>query len=234
MGVLNRLFKVGQAQAHSAIDKLENPIKLTEQGIRDLKRDLDKSIKALAEVKAISIQTHREVETHKQRAQSMEAKAIQLIKKAENGDLDVTEADRLATEALSQKEESLVAAATAQQSLVDYQKNITTLEGNIKQLRALVTKYENQARTLKARAKVAQSSKKINKSLSSISSNSTISLLEKMQSKVEENEALAQAYMDVNTEARSLDTEIDNVLQDDKKAVASEALNTLKAKLKKG
>ena len=40
MNVFKRLFKMGEAEAHSAIDKLENPIKLTEQGIRDLKKIL--------------------------------------------------------------------------------------------------------------------------------------------------------------------------------------------------
>ena len=43
---------MGEAEAHSALDKLENPIKLTEQGIRDLKADLDKALQALAEVKS--------------------------------------------------------------------------------------------------------------------------------------------------------------------------------------
>jgi phage shock protein A len=38
MNVFKRLFKVGEAEAHSALDKLEDPIKMTEQGIRDLKK----------------------------------------------------------------------------------------------------------------------------------------------------------------------------------------------------
>ena len=51
---------MGEAEAHSAIDKLENPIKLTEQGIRDLKKDLDKSLHALAEVKALEIRSRND------------------------------------------------------------------------------------------------------------------------------------------------------------------------------
>ena len=38
MGIFSRLFKVGQAEAHAMVDKLEDPIKITEQGIRDLKK----------------------------------------------------------------------------------------------------------------------------------------------------------------------------------------------------
>ena len=41
MNLFKRLFKLGQSEAHSAMDKLEDPIKMTEQGIRDMKKDLD-------------------------------------------------------------------------------------------------------------------------------------------------------------------------------------------------
>ena len=43
MNILRRLFTIGKAEANSAVDKLEDPIKMTEQGIRDLKEDLDKA-----------------------------------------------------------------------------------------------------------------------------------------------------------------------------------------------
>ena len=39
-----RLFKIGEAEANAVIDKMEDPIKLTEQGIRDMKGDLQKSL----------------------------------------------------------------------------------------------------------------------------------------------------------------------------------------------
>ncbi len=32
MNILKRLFSIGKAETHSAIDKLEDPIKMTEQG----------------------------------------------------------------------------------------------------------------------------------------------------------------------------------------------------------
>jgi phage shock protein A len=62
MQFLKRLFKIGQAEVHSAIDGIEDPIKMTEQGIRDMKQDLDKSLEALAQVKAMSIRAKNEVE----------------------------------------------------------------------------------------------------------------------------------------------------------------------------
>ena len=61
MNIFKRLFKIGEAEAHSALDKLEDPIKMTEQGIRDMKSDLDKSLHALAEVKAMAIRSKNDL-----------------------------------------------------------------------------------------------------------------------------------------------------------------------------
>jgi phage shock protein A len=60
MNILNRLFKIGQSEAHAAVNQLEDPIKMTEQGLRDLRQDLDKSLHGLAEVKAMVIRARNE------------------------------------------------------------------------------------------------------------------------------------------------------------------------------
>ena len=38
VGIFKRLFRVAEAKTHAAIDGMEDPIKMTEQGIRDLKK----------------------------------------------------------------------------------------------------------------------------------------------------------------------------------------------------
>jgi len=96
MGLFNRLFKIGEANANAVVDKLEDPIKMTDQAIRDLKVDLENSIKALAEVKALAIRSKNETDMHKNKAQEYESKAIALLTKAQSGGIDPTEADRLA------------------------------------------------------------------------------------------------------------------------------------------
>ena len=59
LGMFKRFFKVAQSEAHAALDKIEDPIKMAEQGIRDLKKDLNNSLKNLAEVKAMTIRLKR-------------------------------------------------------------------------------------------------------------------------------------------------------------------------------
>ncbi len=232
MSVFKRLFKIGQAEAHNIVDKLEDPIKLTEQGIRDLKTDLDESLKALAEVKAMSIRAKKESADAKNRAKSYENKAMMLISKAEKGELDSGEADRLATEALKQKQDAESQAKSADTNADGIDKNLVQLEANVKKLRSKISHYENELKTLKARAKVSQATTKLNKQMAQIDSTGTIAMLEKMKTKVTENEALAEAYADVAKENRTVDEEIDEVLADESTSGASDALAALKAKMK--
>ena len=97
MGLFNRLFTLGKAETNSVIDKLEDPIKMTEQGIRDMKMDLEKSLKALAEVKALSIKARNEISEQADRAKDYEKKAMLLIQKAEAGEMRIELLEKLLT-----------------------------------------------------------------------------------------------------------------------------------------
>jgi phage shock protein A len=232
MSIFKRLFRIGKAETHSIIDKLEDPIKLTEQGIRDLKNDLDQSLRALAEVKAMSIRSKKESADAKNRALSYENKAMMLLSKAERGELDSAEADRLASEALKQKQDAENQSKSAEQNAASIDKNLVQLEINVKKLRTKISHYENELKTLKARARVSQATTKLNKQMAQIDSTGTIAMLEKMKDKVTENEALGEAYGAIANENRSVDEEIDEVLGGESPYVASEALAALKAKMK--
>jgi phage shock protein A len=231
MGIFSRIFNVSKAEAHAIVDKLEDPIKMTEQGIRDLKKDLDNSLQALAEVKAMAIRSKKDLTSSKSMAQNYEQKAILLLQKAEKGELDVAEADRLATESLSKKEEAVKAASRAQEEVNRFDANIATLDKNVKKLKSTISSYENELRTLKARARVSSATQKINKQLSGIDSSGTVSMLEKMKEKVAQQEALSEAYGEISLENKSIDDEIDDVLSE-KNVKASNSLDELKAKLK--
>lgn len=232
MNVFRRLFKIGEAEAHSAIEKLEDPIKLTEQGIRDLKKDLDAGLHALAEVKALAIRTKNDIVSHNNKAKDYEGKAMLLLKKAQTGGLDPNEADRLASEALVKKEEELshVARLTSDQEKLD--KNLAQLEQNVKKIRSSISHYENELKTLKARVKVSTATKKLNKQMAQIDSSGTVSMLERMKEKVEQEEALAESYGEIANESKTVDDEINKALEGgESQARAADDLAALKAKL---
>lgn len=234
MSIFKRLFRIGKAETNSLVDKLEDPIKLTEQGIRDMKVDLDKSLQALAEIKALSIRSRNEAQENQSRSEDYERKAMLLVKKAETGEMDAAEADRLATEALMRKQQCDETVQRANAEKAKFDEQISKMDGNIKTLRSNIGKWENELKTLKARVKVANATGKLNKQLAQIDGSDTISMLEKMKEKVQEKEALAESYGEIANEAKSVDEEIDKALADTDKVEANDALAALKAKMKGG
>lgn len=232
MNIFRRLFKIGEAEANSAVDKLEDPIKMTEQGIRDLKNDLSAALQALAEVKALAIRAKNDAKTYTERANEYERKAILLLKKAESGEITVEEADRLASECLVQKDSNVALAAQSKQDQEKFEANVAKLDGNIKKLKSNIKKFEVELKTLRARAKVSKATKKINQQLADVDSSSTVSMLERMKEKVAQEEALAESYGEIAGENTSIDEEIDAAIDAGSSEVkAADSLAALKAKL---
>lgn len=230
MNIFKRLFSIGKAEAHSAIDKMEDPIKLTEQGIRDMKQDLDKSLESLAQVKAMAIRATNDKEEYALKAEDYQNKAMLILKKAQKGELKAEDADRLAKEALIKKEESQKNATRTTAEAEKFNTSVAQLEKNVNNIKSNISKWENELKTLKARVKVSNATKNLNKQMAEIDSSSTVSLLERMKEKVEQDEALAEAYGDIANDSKSIDDEL-NAAIDTTEVSAESDLEKLKRQL---
>ncbi len=232
MSFFKRLFTMASSEAHSALDSLEDPIKMASQGIRDLRNDLQDSLKGLAEVKAQSIRAKREYQRQRDVAADYEQKAMMLVKRAESGQISAADADRLATEALNLRDQAIKRATELSREVDHFDTMTGKLEANINALKSQITKYENELSTLKARAQVGKATRKLNEQLASVDSSGTIAMLERMRDKVHEEEALAQAYGDIADTGRSIDSEIDTALAGSAdSATPSASLEALKARM---
>lgn len=231
MSIFQRLFKVGQAEAHNVINKLEDPIRMTEQGLRDLKRDVQGAMTGLAEVKGVALRLTKEADDAKRQTSEYERKAMLILQRAEEGHMDMAQAERLATEALTMKDRTSDRATRLFKDAEQQQRMAAQLQEKVSQLKATISTHENELITLRARAKTAASTKKINQQLAQIDSSSTIAMLERMKNKVEEDEALAQAYGEVANVDSSVDAEIDRALAGSQTPSAQDRLAELKAKM---
>jgi phage shock protein A len=231
MNIFRRIFKVGEAEAHNVINKLEDPIKMTEQGIRDLNRDLQGAMVGLAEVKGVAVRLGKEAEDAKRQVAEYERKAMLLLQRAQDGQLDVAQAERLATDALAQKEKAGERATQMTRDAQQQQAMASQLQEKVQQLKSTIQTYENELITLRARSKTAASTKKINQQLAKVDSSSTIAMLERMKNKVEEDEALAQAYGEVANLETTVDSEIDRALAGSETSSAQDRLAELKARM---
>ena len=215
MNLLIRILKFFQSEAHALVSRFEDPVKLIEQGIRDLKKDFDDSMKSVAQIKAIAIGTKNELETKKQIAADYEQKAMILLQKAKNGELDESEADRLAAEALKKRQEALKEVERLTNDAKNYDASLEQMSKKIQELKNKIKESENEYNLLKARAAVAKTTKKVNQQLSSIGSDSTMAMIEDMKTRISAEENLAEAYREVALVETSVDDEINKAIGTD-------------------
>ncbi|MGE8381731.1 MAG: PspA/IM30 family protein, partial [Sphingobacterium sp.] len=176
--------------------------------IREMKEDLEQSLEAYAKVKALAIRTQNNCEKKKEEANEFENKAILLLQKAQKGELSTEKAESLAKEALLLKKQLLIEATELEKQATIHQSSAEELRKNVDILKFNISKWESELSTLKARVKVSNAAKMVNRQLANIDSNSTISMLERMKEKVEEDEALAKAYGEIATGNKSRIDEI--------------------------
>ena len=230
-GIFRRMFKVAESNAHAAIDHLEDPIKMTEQGIRDLKKNLQAAMQSLAQVKGLAIRLQKEAGDHKKRAAEYERKAMLLLKRVEAGEMDAGEAERLATAALEKKEDALQQAARVGGDHQAQQRMADQLQAKVEDLKRQINKYQNELITLRARARTASSMRKINQQLAGADASGTVAMLEKMKAKVQEEESLAEAYDQLGDVGGTIDEDIDKALADPSPSAGADALAALKKKM---
>lgn len=224
MNIFKRIFRIGQAEIHAVVDKMEDPIKMTEQGIREMKEDLDQAMEAYAKVKALAIRTHNAADKKREEAADYENKAILLLQKLQKQELETDQAERLAKEALHLKKQSLLEADELSNQADVHDESANEVHKNIEVLKYNINKWETELTTIKARVRVANATKVVNKQLAKMDSNSTISMLERMKEKVEEDEALAKAYGEMAQKQTSVSDEIDQALNENADDADLEAL----------
>jgi phage shock protein A len=214
MNVFKRLFKIGQAETNSAIDKLEDPIKMIEQGLRDMREDQDQAMRALAEVKAMHIRRTKDLKQFEESQTDLHDKSILLLKKAQLGEMDAAEAEGLVKENIKRKSHLIAEIKLADEDVEKLAQQVAGLEQNVARIKASIKQWENELRTLKARVKVSAATQKINKQMTDMDSNSVVSMLERMKDKVVQDEALAEAYGELANQSQSHDEKLNKVMED--------------------
>lgn len=212
MSIFQRLSNVFRAEAHQALDKIEDPIPMIELGLRDLKRDLADAMQGLAQLKAQEIRARKEGTDQGRLAADYERKAMLLLQRAEAGEIDPAEAERLATEALNLRDRAATQSQAILQQAEQQKGMVENLQQRVDQLKSTVAQNEVELRTLRARAQTADASAKINKQLSRVDSSGTLAMLERMKERVAEKEALATAYGEIADTSGGVDKQIDKAL----------------------
>lgn len=230
MNIFKRLFRIGQAEIHAAVEKMEDPVKMTEQGLRELREDLVEATEAYAKVKALAIRTENEQVLCQKESVNYAEKAILIMQKAQGGQVDIVKAEDLAREALSLRRKFYSESEALGVQVVSLQQSSREMLRNTEVLKENLEKWEKELKTLKARVKVSKATEQVNKQLAQLDNNGTIAMLERMKSKVEDQEALAKAYGEIAHGKNTLKDELNNILKDDSLSIERD-LKAIKEKL---
>lgn len=212
MNIFKKLLKIGQAEIHALVVKMENPITLIEQGIRDLQEQMALTKEQYAQVRAVAIRTENILNEKMLLADEYEQKAKRVLEKVKDKEIESAKADRLALEALTLKKELIAEAKELRTQIIDNEYEIKEINNKFEVLRFNISKWEKELITLKTKKKIADVSLLANKQMSNIDSNSTIEMLERLKNKAKDEQALAQAYGELAKD--ELDEALDNASQD--------------------
>lgn len=230
MNVFKRIFRIGQAEIHAAVDKMEDPVTMTEQGLRELREELAQATESYAKVKALAIRTENEQLQCLQQSTNYAEKAILIMQKAQTGQVDLVKAEELAREALSLRRKFYMESEELSEQVIALQQSSSEMLRNTEILRDNLEKWEKELRTLKARVKVSKATEQVNKQMAQLDNNGTIAMLQRMKNKVEDQEALAKAYGQIARDKHSLKDELDSLLKDDSFSIEKD-LQAIKEKL---
>jgi phage shock protein A len=230
MNLFKRIFRIGQAEIHAAVEKMEDPVKMTEQGLRDLREDLAEATEAYARVKALAIRTENEKAVCQKESLGYGEKAILIMQKAQQGEVEIGKAEQLAREALSLRRQYYTDAENLAAQALTHQQSSQEMLRNIEILRENMAKWEKELKTLRARVKVSKATQQVNKQLAQLDTNGTIAMLERMKEKVEDQEALSKAYGEIARDKNTLKEELNKILKDDTLSIETD-LAAIKNKL---
>jgi phage shock protein A len=230
MNIFKRIFRIGQAEIHAAVDKMEDPVRMTEQGLRELRIDLMEATEAYAKIKALEIRTENDQLHRQQESTNYAEKAILIMQKAQSGQVDLIRAEVLAREALSLRQKYYLESEEFGQQAIALQQSSTEMLRNTEILRENLEKWEKELRTLKARVKVSRATEQVNKQLAQLDNNGTIAMLERMKNKVEDQESLAKAYGEIARDNNNLKEELNSLLKNDSMSIEKD-LQSIKEKL---
>ncbi|MBN1519873.1 MAG: PspA/IM30 family protein [Spirochaetales bacterium] len=223
MGIFDRLKTVVSSNINDLISKAENPEKMLNQLVIDMNQQMIESKKSVAIAIADEKKIERELAEQKRQAEDWERKAVVAVKAGR---------DDLAKEALLRKQEAENYYLQLKPQWEAQKASVEKLKDTLRQLQNKIDEASRKKNILIARAKRAEAQQKIQKTLSSISGNtSAFDSFDRMAKKVDELEAKAEAHAELADLSQSTSLEKEFAKLESSDAGADVLLEELKRKM---
>lgn len=232
MSIIERLFRVGKAKANTIVDKLEDPIEMSQQILRELNQKLQEGIESEAQIKAIAMGHRAEQKNYLDQAEEWKNKTYMLLDKAEAATDEAIKANlnNLAAQAAQNNKDFQNKANQSGANADREDAALKAMDQKLKFLKDNIEKTKNDVEIIRSQQKTAEASEKINKAMSSVDTDGLVQSMSRMKEKVMETEFKAQAYAEVDNQTLSTQQEIDKILAVDSPTSALEELKKQRVK----
>ncbi len=198
MGIFKRMGDVLRANINDMISKSENPEKMLNQMVMDMQEHLIDSKKSVASAIADEKRLERQMKEQIAQAQDWEKKAMLAVNAGK---------DDLAKEALLRKQEYAGLATQYKEQWQAQHVSVQKLKESLRLLQNKIEEAQRKKNLLIARAKRAEAQKQIQKTMGGLSDTSAFEVFDRMEAKVDQIEAEADAMQEL--EDFSADSDLD-------------------------
>ena len=231
MSIFDRLFRISKAEANAAVDHLEDPEKMAAQILRELRDNYQQAIQGEAEIKALALQHRASELQYRNTASDWEKKTNELLDRVETKQLDEAKGNDLAAKAAESYQAALGQADEFGKMAEKEESALAVMDLKIKQIKDQIAETESRAQIISSRAKTAEVSERINKTLSSVDTDGLMATLNRMDQKASAQEFRAAAYAQIDDSTMSTEQEINKVLGSGSQSNALEAIKAKRTKL---
>lgn len=218
MSILNRFSDVVKSNINALIDRAEDPEKMANQIILDLEKIQKEVVEGTAASIAEEKRLKAMVEHNRSEADRWENRAMESLKKGE---------EDLARDALQQKQGFENDYETYRLQHEKQVEMVTKLKDDMREMNRKLEEARRRRDNLAARSTSAQVQSSVAKATSAASSLDAMGKLDKMERKVDQQAAMAEAYSEINME-ENMEARFKKM---EKEQSVDDALAELKAKM---
>lgn len=219
MGILSRFKTLIKANANHAIEKHENPERVLNQLIADMRDQLIEAKKQVAVTIADEKRLKKQLDNHKHNAQEWEKKAMMAVRAGR---------DELAKEALRRKSEEEELATQFHAQWEQQHAAADKLKTTLRQLNQKIQQAERKKNMLVSKAKQVEARKHIQDTMEQLNNNDPLSRMGALEEKINKMEAEVEAQQELSNDDTSLEAQFADL---DAKEDVDDALAALKASM---
>lgn len=189
MGIFNKLSTLLRSNINDMIARAENPEKLLNQIILDMREQLGKAKQEVAVAIADERRLKAQAEEENRQAGDWERRAMVAVREGR---------DDLARQALLRQQEYATRAQSLQETWERQSAETEKLKDALRQLNTKIEEARRKKNLLIAKQKRAQAQKRIHETMSGLSDRSAFEVFDRMAERIEENERRALAAAEVS------------------------------------